>query len=140
MKQLINNPFFYSCIVFTLLFSTCLTPGIIAIILLIKQNIRKKTNGAFHIENGFLYTHEIISKKILISEIKNIKIDYSIFRGRKYIIRITTIYNETAGIMITHDLDNEFKRFKSELKENGYEIKDNWNFKIKYSVIYTMIY
>lgn len=125
MKQLINDPFFYSYIVFTLLFSTCLTPGIIAIILLIKQGIRKRTTGAFHIEKGVLYTHEIISKKILITEIKNIKIDYSIFRGRKYTIRITTIRNETAGIMITHNIDDEFKRFKTELKENGYEIKDN---------------
>lgn len=125
MKQLINDPFFYSYIVFTLLFSVCLIPGIVVLILLIRLNIRKRTTGAFHIENGVLYTHEIISKKILIAEIKNIRIDYSIFRGRKYIIRITTIHNKTAGIMITHNIDDEFKRFKKELKENGYEIKDN---------------
>mgnify|MGYP000855637305 CR=1 FL=1 len=43
----------------TLLFLPIILAGAAAVILLIRVHLQKITQGAFHIENGILFTHDI---------------------------------------------------------------------------------
>lgn len=57
-----------------------------------------------------------------INEIESIKIDYYIVNGRKYLIRFELRNGQSAGLLITYNIDYELERLKKELKINGFEI------------------
>lgn len=118
---LFNLPYVF-WIVILAVFMPILIIGGISIATLIRLGIKERTIGAFHIENGILFIHGIMPKKLIITQIEAIEIDSHLLtrNGRKCLINIAMKDNRTAGFLITHHIEDELRRFKQGLLNNGY--------------------
>ncbi|HEL0009218.1 TPA: hypothetical protein TUL06_000466 [Streptococcus equi subsp. zooepidemicus] len=118
---LFNLPYIFWMVILVI-FIPILIIGGISIATLIRLGIKERTIGAFHIENGILFIHGIIPKKLIITQIETIEINSHLLtkNGRKCFVNIIMKDNRTAGFLITHNIEDELKRFKQELLNNGY--------------------